>query len=73
MITDSPQSDWSDKVQEIGLTIGLSEFDDVAAMTAIIRITGGNFRLVQRLLAQATRVTKGEMEAVRESLTISAI
>ncbi len=70
------------KWQELGLTIDLTEFDDVEAMTAIIRITGGNFRLVQRLFAQIarvmainhlTQVTKEVVEAARESLVIGAI
>lgn len=67
------------KWQELGFTLDLSTFDDVEAMTAVIRITGGNFRLLQRLFAQATRileinhlerVTKEVVEAARESLVI---
>jgi len=67
------------KWQELGLTIDLTEFDDVEAMAAIIRITGGNFRLVQRLFAQAARImainhreqlTKEVVEAARETLVI---
>jgi hypothetical protein len=50
-------------------------------MTAIIRITGGNFRLVQRLFAQMARimdinhlehVTKEVVEVARDSLVIGA-
>jgi DNA transposition AAA+ family ATPase len=67
------------KWRELGLTIDLTEFADVEAMTAIIRITNGNFRLVQRLFAQIARViainrlqriTKEVVEAARESLVI---
>jgi hypothetical protein len=70
------------KWRELGLAIDLSDFADVEAMTAIIRITGGNFRLVQRLFAQMarvmainhlTQVTKEVVEAARESLVIGAV
>jgi Holliday junction resolvasome RuvABC ATP-dependent DNA helicase subunit len=53
--------------------------DDVEAVAAIARITGGNFRLVQRLFAQIARVvqinevrtiTAEVAEAARESLVI---
>ena len=67
------------KWRELGLLVDLTDFDDVEAMTAIIRITGGNFRLVQRLFAQMARimdinhlehVTKEVVEAARERLVI---
>lgn len=67
------------KWRELGLAINLSEFEDVEAMTAIIRITNGNFRLVQRLFAQIARlmainrlqrVSREVVEAARESLVI---
>ena len=49
------------------------------AVAAVIRITGGNFRLLRRLLSQIDRtlgvnglidVTVGVVEAARESLVI---
>jgi len=52
---------------------------DAATAASIIRITGGNFRLLNRLLAQIERileinalqqVTKAVVEAERESLVI---
>ncbi len=62
-----------------GLSLDLSTFDDGEATTAVIRITGGNFRLLQRRFAQITRiltinhlerVTAEVVEAARESLVV---
>jgi DNA transposition AAA+ family ATPase len=67
------------KWRELGLAIDLTDFDDVEAMSTILRITGGNFRLLQRLFAQSarimaikhlTRLTDDVIEAARESLVI---
>lgn len=52
---------------------------DSEAVTSVIRITGGNFRLFERLLTQIeriaeinnlTHVSKEAIEAARESLVI---
>jgi uncharacterized protein YigA (DUF484 family) len=52
---------------------------DEEALTAIIRVTGGNFRLFHRLMTQIARlveinalqtVTREVVEAARESLVI---
>jgi len=65
--------------QQLGLTLDLSDFTDAEAVATIIRITGGNFRLLHRLLSQVERVlqinelrfvTKEVVEAARELLII---
>jgi DNA transposition AAA+ family ATPase len=70
------------KWAELGLTLSPEDFADVEAVAAIARITGGNFRLVQRLFAQIARVvqinelrtvTAEVVEAARESLVIGPL
>jgi DNA transposition AAA+ family ATPase len=55
---------------------------DVAVVNAIARVTGGNFRLIQRLFTQIERVliinglttvTTAVVDAARESLVVSAL
>ena len=62
-----------------GLTLDGMDFTDSEAIAAIVRIAGGNFRLLQRLFAQIGRLltlnglhtlTKEVVEAVRECLII---
>jgi len=62
-----------------GLTSGTDEFTESVAIATIARITGGNFRLVDRLLSQVQRimhinhldtVTPEVVEAAREALLI---
>jgi len=64
---------------EMGLTLPASGITDKEAVAAIIRITGGNFRLLRRLLSQIERllginqlrdVTVAIVEAARENLVI---
>jgi DNA transposition AAA+ family ATPase len=65
--------------QRLGLTLTADDITDAVAVAAGARITGGNFRLVQRLFAQITRIleinnlstiTKEVVETARESLVI---
>ena len=60
----------------------MTEFTDVEALAAIIRITNGNFRLLNRLFAQIDRVlqinalatvTKEVVETARENLVIGVL
>lgn len=65
--------------QELGIKLDPVDFTDAEAISAVVRITQGNFRLVQRLFNQIERVveinevktiTKEVVEAARESLVI---
>ena len=42
--------------EQLGLDTALQENIDAAVINAIARVTGGNFRLVQRLFAQIERI-----------------
>jgi DNA transposition AAA+ family ATPase len=67
---------------KLGLALSADDFTDVEALATVARITGGNFRLVQRLFAQTQRimainnlstVTKEVLETARESLVIGSL
>lgn len=67
------------KWQELGLPIKLEDFSDYEALASIIKITNGNFRLIQRLFSQIERIleinqltsiTTEVVEAARDSLVI---
>ena len=59
--------------------IHVDDFTDQEALAAVVRITGGNFRVIHRLLMQVERileindlrtVTKDVVEAARENLVL---
>jgi DNA transposition AAA+ family ATPase len=65
-----------------GLKLSADDFTDAEAIAAVHRITSGNFRLVQRLFAQITRVleinglrviSREIVETARESLVIGTL
>lgn len=65
----------------LGLDLDTADFTDAQAIAAIARITGGNFRLIHRLLVQIERVlrineltaiTSDVVEAARSTLVIGA-
>ena len=69
------QQRWS----HLGMHIRVDDFTDQEALAAIVRITGGNFRVIHRLLMQIERileinhlqtVTKEVVEKARERLVL---
>jgi DNA transposition AAA+ family ATPase len=63
----------------LGMHIRVDDFTDTEALAAIVRITGGNFRIIHRLLMQIERileinhlqtVTKEVVEKARERLVL---
>ncbi len=67
--------------RQLGLALDEADFTDVQAMASIARITGGNFRLLQRLFVQIARIlkinelrviTNDVVEAARSTLVIGA-
>ena len=67
------------KWQQLNMTLDINDFTDTETLGTIIRVTGGNFRLLHRLFAQIERiieinevftVTKEVVEAARELLII---
>lgn len=66
---------------QLGLTLDVSDFTDTQAIASIVRVTGGNFRLLHRLFVQIERVLKinelcvitdDMIEAARSTLVIGA-
>ncbi|EMF0066101.1 AAA family ATPase [Enterococcus hirae] len=70
------------KWSELGIDIKLEDFSDYEAITTIIKITKGNFRLIHRLFAQIDRIlrinqmdkiTVEVVEAARDSLVVAFV
>lgn len=70
------------KWEQLGLSLDENDFTDAEAVAAIIRTTGGNFRLLPRRFDQIERilkinqlqtVTKEVVERARESLIIGRV
>ena len=68
--------------EAFGREFSQSDFTDEEALAALVRITNGNFRLIDRLHSQIERVlqindlstvTKEVVEAARESLVIGTV
>lgn len=79
--TDAMRLILAHKWEQLGLRLVPDDFTDAEAMAAIIRITGGNFRLVHRLFSQIERVlqinglraiTPDVVDAARQSLVIGS-
>jgi len=65
--------------ERLGLKLDTADFTDSEAVAAVVRITGGNFRLIHRLFAQIRRIlelnnlssiSSEVVEAARECLVI---
>ena len=68
--------------QKLGSSLRLDDFTDQEAVATVIRVTAGNFRLLQRLFSQIERIlrlnnlktiTKEVVETARECLVIGTI
>ena len=55
--------------RDLGLSLDDADFSDAQAVAAIVRMTGGNFLLLHRLLVQIERILRlNEMAAITEDV-----
>jgi len=80
-VLSEEESRWllEERWSHLGMHIRVDDFTDTEALAAIVRITGGNFRVIHRLLMQIERileinhlqtVTKEVVEKARERLVL---
>jgi hypothetical protein len=59
--------------QQLGLGLELYDGTDTSVLSSIVRITGGNFRLVERLFAQIQRIAQiNEVATLTPELVVAA-
>ena len=59
--------------QQLGLPFDPDNTDDVETVNAVIRITGGNFRLIERLMTQVARVMDiNQLDAINPDVVHAA-
>ena len=61
------------KWAELGLAFAPDDDTDAEALAAIARITGGNFRLVQRLFSQIARILRiNQLQTITQEVVAAA-
>lgn len=59
--------------RDLGLSLDDADFTDAQAVAAIVRMTGGNFRLLQRLFVQIERILRlNELTVITEDVVEAA-
>ena len=59
--------------RHLGVELDDTDFTDVQAVASIVRLTGGNFRLLHRLLVQIERILRlNDLHAINEDVVEAA-